>query len=161
MSFEIVPIDEMIAKEVRGTLRSPGYGHPVWTEVPEGPAPCRLCLDHIEPGRERLVAFTYDAFHGREELPLPGPVFLHERECVPYRRTGEFPAALGRSGVVLDAYRHGRRLLVERRVAKPEIPAALDELLGRPEVDYVHVRSATAGCYLCTAVQRRRSHKLT
>ncbi|PRX45409.1 uncharacterized protein DUF1203 [Prauserella shujinwangii] len=152
MSFRILPIEPAIAEEVRTTLRAPGYGHPAWVDVPDSPAPCRLCLDRIEPHRERLIGFTYDAFRDREELPLPGPVFVHERACTPYERAGQFPARLGNSGVVLDAYRRGRRLLVERRVAKPDIPDALTDLLGRPEVDYVHVRSATAGCYLCTAV---------
>ncbi|PXY31927.1 DUF1203 domain-containing protein [Prauserella muralis] len=152
MTFRIAPLDEALAKEVRTTLRSPGYGHPAWTDVPSSPAPCRVCLHPILPGEERLIGFTYDAFSGLEDLPLPGPVFVHERDCTPYRDTARFPPLLGNSGVVLDAYRRGRRLLIERRAAKPEIETALGELLGRPEVDYVHVRSATAGCYLCTAL---------
>jgi hypothetical protein len=104
------------------------------------------------PGQERLVGFTCDAFTGQDELPLPGPVFVHERDCAPYSRVTEFPEQLGSSGVVLDAYRRGRRLLVERRAEQWEIATALDELLGRPEVDYVHGRSTTAGCYLCAAL---------
>ncbi|SFQ43389.1 Protein of unknown function [Amycolatopsis arida] len=152
MGFRIVPIDESVAKEVRATSRSPGYGHPAWVEVAEGSAPCRLCLDVIEPGVERLMGFTYDAFRvapEREVVPLPGPVFVHERECVPYRDVGRFPPRLGGSGVLLGAYRRGRRPLVERLVDRPEIDEALAELCGRPDVDYVQVRSATAGCYVC------------
>ncbi|WP_216213216.1 DUF1203 domain-containing protein [Amycolatopsis aidingensis] len=151
MAYRIAALDESVAKEVRSTLRAPGYGHPAWSEVPETPQPCRLCLEKIT-APERLIAFTYDAFHGLEDLPLPGPIFVHERACLPYQRVAEFPAQLGNSGVVLDAYRSGRGLLTEWRVAKPEIDAALTELLARPEVDYVHVRSATAGCYVCTAL---------
>lgn len=152
MNFRIVPIDESVAKEVRTTMRAPGYGHPAWAELTEGSAPCRLCLEKIVPGQERLIGFTYDAFAGQDELPLPGPVFVHERECAAYSRVTEFPEQLGGSGVVLDAYRRGRRLLIERRAEQWEIDTALDELLARPEVGYVHVRSATAGCYLCTVL---------
>jgi len=151
--IRVLPIDEQIAKEVRTTLLAPGYGHPAWNDETAGTAPCRLCLTMIKPGEERMILFTYDAFEGREELPLPGPIFVHERECVPYAETG-FPQSFTRSPVVLDAYRAGRELVAEKRVDGVDAEGELTVLLERPEIDYVHVRSASAGCYLFT-VQRR------
>ncbi|EHR59224.1 DUF1203 domain-containing protein [Saccharomonospora cyanea] len=152
MGFRIVPMDTALADEVRTTLRAPGYGHPAWREVPTEAAPCRVCLDAIEPGREALIAFTYDPFREREDVPLPGPVFVHERRCEPYAEPGVYPARLGRSGLLLNCYGDGRRLVLAHRVAHADAEPALDELLARPDVDYIHVRSATAGCYLCTAL---------
>lgn len=148
-----MPIDEQIAKEVRSTLLAPGYGHPAWNDEAEGTAPCRLCLTMIKPGEERMILFTYDAFEGQEDLPLPGPVFVHERDCPPYAEAG-FPQPFAWSSVVLDAYRKGRELVVEQRVAGIDAEGELTVLFERPEIDYVHVRSASAGCYLFT-VQRR------
>ncbi|MDI2130206.1 DUF1203 domain-containing protein [Yinghuangia seranimata] len=152
-AFRIIPIDETVAKEVRTTLRAPGYGHPAYTEDIEGGAPCRLCLAKAEPGRdsERMILFTYDAFQGQEELPLPGPVYVHERDCVPYADTGRFPPHMVASGVILDAYAEGRRPLHERAVDQDRAEAALADVLSQPDVDYVHVRSRSAGCYLFTA----------
>lgn len=151
--IQVLPIDEQIAKEVRSTLLAPGYRHPAWNDDVEGTAPCRLCLTMIKPGEERMILFTYDAFEGREELPLPGPIFVHERECTPYAEAG-FPQPFARSSVVLDAYRAGRELVVEKRVDGVDAEGELTVLLERPEIDYIHVRSASAGCYLFT-VQRR------
>lgn len=153
MDFKIVPIERAVAEHVRTTMRAYEYDHPAWKAVASGTgtSPCRLCLEPIEPGSESLIAFTYDAFLGREELPLPGPIFVHERDCTPYERPGEFPHRLGKA-FVLDAYQVGRRLLSEQRVDTEAVADNLRELLARPEVDYVHVRSARAGCYLCTAV---------
>ncbi|HEV7979845.1 DUF1203 domain-containing protein [Amycolatopsis sp.] len=147
--IQVVPMDQAVAKEVRSTLLAPGYGHPAWNDDIEGTAPCRLCLTMIKPGEERMILFTYDAFHGREDIPLPGPVFVHERDCTPY--DGEsFPEQFVRQSLVLDAYRDGRQLVLETRVDGTEAAAELSDLLARPEIDYIHVRSAKAGCYLFT-----------
>jgi hypothetical protein len=151
--IQALPIEERIAKEVRSTLLAPGYGHPAWNDETEGTAPCRLCLTMIKPGEERMILFTYDAFEGREELPLPGPIFVHEGECAPHTEPG-FPPAFTRSPVLLDAYRKGRELIVEKVVEGADAEGELTDLLDRPEIDYVHVRSTSAGCYLFT-VERR------
>lgn len=153
MSFHIVPIEESIAKEVRGCLTSPGYGHPAWTEVAGGKAPCRLCLTYITPGKQRLIGFSYDAFHSWEDLPLPGPIFVHEQECAPYAATDQFPEQLRGSRYVLDAYRRGRTLIEERTVDGADADESLESLLANPDVDYVHVRSVSAGCFQFAAVR--------
>lgn len=147
--IQVVPIEQAVAKEVRSTLLAPGYGHPAWNDETEGTAPCRLCLTMIKPGEERMILFTYDAFRGREDIPLPGPVFVHERDCTPF--DGEsFPEQFVRQSLVLDAYRDGRQLVVEQPVDGTDAVRELSDLLARPEIDYVHVRSAKAGCYLFT-----------
>lgn len=154
----VVPIDDQVAKEARATMLSPDYGHPVWNDDIDGNAPCRLCLTMIKPGVERMILFTYDAFRGQEDIPLPGPVFVHERECTPYAETGTFPVEFRPLRLVFDAYHNGRQQLTERRVEGTDAEKELSTLLDQLEVDYVHVRSAEAGCYLFTvrAAGRRR-----
>src|SRR5262249_8760938 len=120
----------------------------VHSELATGYGPCRLCLRTFEIGAEKRLLFTYDPFHGVEPYPLPGPVFIHEAECLPYPEDGGFPQDLRTHGLTLDAYACGRRLVAEERL---EGGAGIDELvarlLARPEVAYIHVRDTEAGCF--------------
>lgn len=74
--YRIVALPTATAERVRTTGRSPGYGHPAHSEVATGYGPCRHCLRTFRVGEERRTLFTHDPFHGLEELPLPGPVFI-------------------------------------------------------------------------------------
>lgn len=48
-----------------------------------------------------------------------------------------------------EAYGRGRRLIAVERTASPErVAPAVEALLTRPEVDYLHVRNTEAGCYI-------------
>jgi hypothetical protein len=151
MSYRIVPIPDTVAQEVRQTRSSPGYKHPVHGAVATGYGPCRSCLKPFEKGVERRLLFTYDAFAGREELPLPGPVFVHEEACTPYAESDRFPEELRFIPMTLNAYGRGRQL---REVAYVEphgdVEAAIAGLLARDDVDYIHVRNTEAGCYMFT-----------
>ena len=47
----------------------------------------------------------------------------------------------------LNAYGRGRRLVAQEYVDFANAEATIERLFVRPNVDYVHVRSTTAGCY--------------
>ena len=145
--YRVVAIPTSVAREVRETMRSPGYGHPASSEVAASDGPCRHCLRTFEPGRDRRILFTYDAFSGTETLPLPGPIFVHERECARYDENRGFPQELKARPLTFSAYAHGRRLVEKAYPANGELDAALERLLARADVDYVHVRDTEAGCY--------------
>jgi hypothetical protein len=148
-SYRVVAVSESLAEKVRASRRSPGYGHPVHAEVATGYGPCRLCLRDFEVGAERRLLFTLDPFHGIEELPLPGPVFIHEEPCERHSEHGGFPEDLLGHDLMLAAYGRGRRLRAEARVTGEAIEPAIADLLARDDVDYVHVRDTAAGCYDC------------
>jgi hypothetical protein len=136
----------------------PSSGAPAWrptTRTPRTPrsgdsAPCRVCLDRFEPGAERRLLFTHDPFRDTVDLPLPGPVFVHEAGCRRYAPDAGFPPSLCDAPLTFNAYGADRALLArERTQAAAEADAAIDRLLGAPGVEYVHVRSTRAGCFLC------------
>src|SRR5437773_11378864 len=77
-SYRVVAVGDRIADAVRTTMLSPGYGHPAHADVATGHGPCRQCLRAFTVGADRRILFTYDAFYGKEDIPLPGPVFIHE-----------------------------------------------------------------------------------
>jgi hypothetical protein len=145
--YKVVAISEGLAEKVRTTGKSPGYGHPVHAEVATGYGPCRLCLRDFAVGVDRRLLFTLDPFHGLEEFPLPGPVFIHEEECDRHPENAGFPEDLLSHGLTLEAYGRGRILRAEERVAGPEVEGAIARLLDRGDVDYLHVRDTAAGCY--------------
>ncbi|MBV9737341.1 MAG: DUF1203 domain-containing protein, partial [Candidatus Eremiobacteraeota bacterium] len=66
---------------MRSLQTAPIYGHPAHIEVATGYGPCRHCLRTFNVGREQRILFTYDPFQGIEDVPLPGPVFIHAVPC--------------------------------------------------------------------------------
>jgi hypothetical protein len=145
--YRFLAISEATAEKVRRTRKSPGYGHPVHSEIATGYGPCRLCLRDFEVGVERRLLFTLDPFHGLEPFPLPGPVFIHEVECDRYPEYGGFPEDLLSHDLTLVAYGRGKIHREETRVTNGAVESALERLLSRSDVDYVHVRDTEAGCY--------------
>lgn len=147
MAIRVLAIPTEVAKSVRATMRAPVYGHPAYSELATDPAPCRHCLRLTTPGVDRRILFTYDRFAEVESLPLPGPVFVHAEECQRYSEDAGFPEELRSSPRTLEAYARGRRLLAQEYVTDGKAEEVIERLFARPDVDYIHVSSTTAGCY--------------
>lgn len=145
--YRIHGIAAEIAAQVRASMRSPQYGHPVHREVATGYGPCRLCLQTFAVGRDERLLFTYQPFHDPAALPAPGPVFIHSRPCERYEGPG-LPEALRPLPLAAEGYAAGGVLLVQRRVGGARFEAVLDTLLDTAGVDYIHLRNAEAGCFI-------------
>jgi hypothetical protein len=128
-------------------MKSPGYGHPAHAETATAYGPCRQCLRTFAIGTDRRILFTYDAFYGKEDLPLPGPVFIHEEPCERYAEDDGFPVELLAHRLTLNAYGRGRQLVASRYVSNGLVEPELQRLLADANVDYIHVRDTVAGCY--------------
>ncbi len=146
-AFRVIAVPEEVAASVRASRVSPFGRHPTHTEIATGHGPCRLCLRTFKAGEDRRILFTYDAFHGVESLPLPGPVFIHEEPCESYREDAGYPDDLRPHGVTLNGYGRGRRLQAQRYVMDGRAELVIAELFSRADVDYIHVRDTRAGCY--------------
>ncbi len=146
-SYRVVAVGDRIANAVRRTLLSPGYGHPAHAEVATGYGPCRQCLRTFAVGDERRILFTYDPFYGKENLPLPGPVFIHEHDCERYAEDAGFPVDMLSHRLTLNAYARGRRLVSQQYVSNGVVEPELQRLLENRDVAYIHVRDTDAGCY--------------
>ena len=145
--YRVIALPEAIAFEVRSTGAAPTYGHPTHTELATGHGPCRHCLRTFEVGSEHRILFTYDAFHGIEPLPLPGPVFIHATECERYPEDGGFPREVLEHALTLNAYGRGRKLRAQEHVVGGDVESSIARLLARTDVDYIHVRDTEAGCF--------------
>lgn len=146
--YRVVPVAPEVARQVRETLTAPGYGHPAHLEVAQGYGPCRVCLHTFREGEEARILFTYDPFAGREPFPLPGPIFIHERECAPYSEDSRFPDGLRFIPLTFNAYGQGRRLLAQVRSGDGRVEEIVDGLFAEPGIAYIHVLNTEAGCFI-------------
>lgn len=145
--FRIVAIPTEVAEKVRRTLRAPFHGFPAHAEVATDDTPCRHCLRTFAVGKDRRILFTYDRFEGVEELPQPGPVYVHEDPCPRYEGDAGFPQELRGSPRTLEAYGRGRRFLGQEFVTNGKFEPVIEKLFAHADVDYIQVNSTTAGCF--------------
>ena len=143
--FRIVPIRTEIADAARRQAETGAPDHVVVTaDAPDG-YPCRHCLRWAEPG-QRMVLFPFAAIAAGRPYSESGPIFVHAEPCERYAATHEFPPAF-REGRALRAY-NAQHAIIAAEVANGEGPeAVIERFLRRPETAFVHVRSASHGCY--------------
>jgi hypothetical protein len=98
-------------------------------------------------GEEKRILFTYDAFHGVEPRPMPGPVFIHADACPRYEEQSGFPHDIRAHSITLIAYGSNRQVLDEKCVDNGEVEQAVEVLLAHQDTRYLHVHDTQAGCY--------------
>jgi hypothetical protein len=146
-NFAIRAIGRDIANQVRSTLQAPGYGHPVHLEVARGTGPCRACLNTFQVGEDVRLLFTFNPFSGTEHIPQPGPVFIHADECT--TATGNtYPAGLQSLPVLAEAHHTNGTTSQPRALPVGDETATLETLLDDPDVSFLHLRHAEAGCFI-------------
>ena len=127
------------------------YGRPAERRASDGDGnPCRHCLDDIAEGEGMLVA-SYRPFPAPQPYAETGPVFLHAAPCARWTGAGLPPVLARRDHAMVRAYDADDRIVygTGRTVAMAALDATAAALLARPEVRYVHVRSASNGCFTC------------
>jgi Protein of unknown function (DUF1203) len=144
-SFRIVPIRTEITEAARRDATAGASDHAVVTaDSPRG-YPCRHCLRWARPG-ERMILFPFAAIAPSRPYSESGPIFVHAEPCERYATTHEFPSEF-RQGRVLRAY-NSQHDIIAAEVANGEGPeAVIERFLQKPETAFVHVRSASHGCY--------------
>jgi hypothetical protein len=148
VNFQLIPIPDRVAREVRESLKSPQYGHPAHVETATGYGPCRSCLRTFVEGQERRILFTYNPFDGLESYPSPGPIFIHEQACVPFAPGDEFDVVLRKLPLVLKAFGENRWLIAEERFADGMMEERVEQMFGNAAVNYIHLRNGEAGCFI-------------
>ncbi len=115
-----------------------------------GGIPCRHCLGWVEAGAEYLV-LAYRPFPALQPYAETGPVFIHADDCPAYDPArGLPPRESGKAGQqILRGYGHDDRIVYGTGtvVHAGEIEAKAASLLSRPDVAYLHMRSATNNCF--------------
>ncbi len=151
-TFEIVPIDPERLDAMRGKGEDE-FGN-AWKAFPaEGWEPLRCCLRKPEEG-EAIALICYTPWTEPSPWMEAGPVFVHAERCEGYLTPDRYPETTGRGETMFNTFdSEGNRAYDHITFVSPgdAYEETLAELLGRPEVAFVHVRSVTAGCLLCEA----------
>ncbi len=149
MTFRTLPLPTRIAERVRQTGKAPGYGHPALRSVApsDGYGPCRHCLRRTQEGEGRLL-FNYNPyFEMAEEVPVVGPIFIHEAPCEAFVGEG-YPGELRGLPLVAEGHLHGGAGTLNHRLDPEDPEAALANLLADPAVAFITLRNAEAGCFV-------------
>ncbi len=126
-----------------------GFGNPWTLRVAEGWEPLRCCL-RPATAAEDIALICFSPWTEPSPWAEAGPVFVHYRHCAGYPATGIFPEAFLRQRSMLNPFDHtGARAYDHITFVgrDDDHEAAIRTILDQPDVAYLHVRSASAGCF--------------
>lgn len=144
-SFRIVPLRTETTEAARREAEAGAPDHVFITADSPSGFPCRHCLRWAQRG-ERMILFPFAAIAPGRPYAESGPIFVHAEPCERYATMHEFPPEF-REGRVVRAY-NSQHDIIAAEVANGEGPeAVIERFLQKPETAFVHVRSASHGCY--------------
>ena len=100
-----------------------------------------------------MILFPFAAIPDGVPYSERGPIFVHAEPCERYAVTSEFPDSF-RQGRVMRAYDADRNIIAAEAVNGSEPEAVIAKFFEKPETAFVHVRSASHGCFTME-IQRR------
>ncbi len=145
LNYRIVALTTEVAETARQAAAAGASDHATITADSPTGYPCRHCLRWAEPG-ERVILFPFSSVPSGRPYAETGPVFVHAEPCERYADTGTYPPAF-RMNRVVRAYNSKHDMIDAAVVNGDEPEAVIEKLLENPETDFIHVRSATRGCY--------------
>ncbi len=121
-------------------------------DISDGSAvPCRHCLSDVAAGEPFLI-LAHRPFRDAQPYAETGPIFPHAEPCQRHGEVAEVPALfLNREQLLIRGYGFDDRIVygTGQVIPSAEIAAVARDLLARPEVAYLHLRSAGNNCYQC------------
>lgn len=112
--------------------------------------PCRHCQRDVGKDEPYLI-LNYRPFPALQPYAETGPIFIHAEPCERYAATKEAPDMFfknGRRYLIKGYYANDRIAYGTGTIVAPEdMEQAAAKILERPDIAYVHVRSALNNCY--------------
>ncbi len=125
------------------------YGTPPERAISTGAGnPCRHCLKNIPKGAEMLI-LAHRPFSETHPYAETGPIFLCAEPCERHA-TEDLPDILTSSpDYLIKGYGANDRIVYGTGIVTPtdQMSAAITDIFERPDVAYIHVRSARNNCY--------------
>ena len=147
MSFTITAMDSGEAEACRQDAL-PGQAPARRVVLDEPGAPCRHCLRPGQTG-ETMLLLTYQPFRGPGPYAVASPIYLHADPCPRYQPSSDIPMVVASGLRAVRAYDAAHDLLDGDVTAGTDLEPLIQRLLDDHRASYLHVYSATAGCFTC------------
>ena len=150
-SLRFIPLDSDLVQAWRGGAPDANGQAPEHQVSDGGGNPCRHCLADIAGGAPMLV-LAHRPFPAPQPYAELGPIFVHAEDCPRYRETGPVPAIFTRrEAILMRGYSTDDRIVygTGKVIPTEEIESRAAFMFQRPEIAYIHLRSASNNCYQC------------
>ena len=156
--FRIIPLSKQYAAELR-EKGTDDFGNTIVEEMATGLGPCRVSLRPFKPGQDKRLVLSHSPFAHKNAYNQPGPVFIFSEEVEEYADVHRFPVAIRelKDNFVLTLIGYNKaQWMVYTKLVKDN--DTIDDLISNifdrhPEIEYLHVRSAIASCYICKIIR--------
>ena len=149
LRFQAMPSDLVRAYQAGAP---DAYGRKPETRKSDGPGfPCRHCLTDIAAGDDVLV-LAHRPFSALQPYAETGPIFLHATPCARHPDVDRTPDMfLSRPQMIVRGYSADERIVYGTGAVVPSerIAATAAAILARPDIAFVHLRSASNNCFQC------------
>jgi len=151
--FKVVPLSKAYAERIKKSGKD-DFGHPIQVQTATGRGPCRVSLRPFEVGREKRILISHSPFSIDNAFDQPGPVFINENEVEEYADVHRFPPEIKNDKehfkITLIGYDTRQMMVYTKLVGDRDIDEMIGEIFEtKPQVAYLHARSAEACCYIC------------
>ncbi|MEM8632514.1 MAG: DUF1203 domain-containing protein [Pseudomonadota bacterium] len=151
MTLQFLPLPTNDVRALQAG-RADANGQSPETLISDGAGiPCRHCLQEVPAGKPYLI-LAYRPFPKAQPYAEVGPIFLCADTCAPHADGAALPEILGTSpDYLLKGYGADDRIVYGTGQVTPReaLRDTAEAILARPDVEYVHVRSARNNCYQC------------
>ncbi|ABR60215.1 DUF1203 domain-containing protein [Sinorhizobium medicae] len=150
MNLHYIAMSVQEAERLRQGGRD-AYGAPPERRISDGDGvPCRHCLRNVDEGKPYLT-LAYRPFSSVQAYSETGPIFMHAEYCTVHDGRTLPPILASSKSYLLRGYGSDERIVYGTggAVDAEQIEQRAEELLARPDVAFLHVRSAKYNCYQC------------
>jgi len=151
--FKIVPLSREYANKIREKKKD-DFGHGVIEQLATGKGPCRVSLKPFKVGQDVRLLISHSPFIVDNAFNQPGPVFIHKKDVEAYSDIHRFPPEIKADKesfhLTLIGYSKEQMMVFTQLVGDDDVDLLIPKIFeDRPEVEYLHARSAEASCFIC------------
>lgn len=144
-----LPLPDAVTETYRAGAPD-AYGLPPERAIASGDIPCRATLHPMPEGTPYLIV-AHRPFETLNPYTETGPIFVSADPHPSAAPSHELPPFLTSPTYIVRGYSKDERILYGTGAVTPteQIIARCTELLSRPDVAFVHIRSAQNNCFHC------------
>lgn len=150
MTIQFVGLPTRDVEAIRANRRDT-YNQPIEERISDGVGlPCRHCLE-VTPEGAPYLTLAHRPFRSHNPYAETGPIFLCATACAAAPATSALPPILTSPTYIVRGYSDDERIVYGTGKVTPtsDIATYARELLARPDIAFVDVRSASNNCYQC------------